>query len=425
MLTIRNGGCGTDVDSSDCDIATRSLTVYLKVAPAEVGWHWVYSAADSNVPMDDHPSRRTLLGAMATAVGASVAGCQAPSNPLQSGSGQSTESGAETGASTAAPDSAAPSSLSSRYRDAYGAVADSVATVRTYTSSGRGGQGSAFVYDDQYLVTNEHVVADADEVYVRYRDTGWIESSIVATDVYSDLAVLGITRKPDSAAPLSFVDTEPGVGTEVVAIGNPFGLSGSVSAGIVSGVDRTLPAANGFSISDAIQTDAAVNPGNSGGPLVDLDGEVVGVINSGGGDNIGFGISAALTRRVVSALADSGDYDHSYMGVRLTDLTPLLMEANDLDTSEGVYIDEVVPDEPSDGVLRGSTDEELVNDVETPVGGDVVVRMDDTPTPSRQQLSSFLALETSPGDTISVELIRDGEVRTVDLQLGERPPAES
>mgnify|MGYP000032400669 CR=1 FL=1 len=379
--------------------------------------------------MDDQVSRRTLLGAVATALGASVAGCQAPSSDeLGIGSGQSTDSG--TGSEESAPasdpaESAQSSSISSRYRDAYAAVADSVATVRTYTSAGNGGQGSAFVYSDRYLVTNEHVVADADEVYVRYRESGWIESETVATDVYSDLAVLEITEKPDGAQPLSFVDAEPGIGTEVVAIGNPFGLSGSVSAGIVSGVNRTLPAANGFSISDAIQTDAAVNPGNSGGPLVDLEGNVVGVINSGGGDNIGFGISAALTQRVVPGLIQSGEYDHSYMGVRLTDLTPLFVEANDLDTSEGVYIDDVVPDEPSDGVLQGSTEEERINGVQVPVGGDVIVRMDDTPTPSRQQLSSFLALETSPGDTISVELIRDGAIETVDLRLGERPPANS
>jgi len=367
--------------------------------------------------MDDQVSRRALLGSIATAIGAGVAGCQAPaSEQVQTGLSQATAT---------ADDTTEASSISRRYRDAYDHVADSVATVRTYTRSGQGGQGSAFVYDDQYLVTNEHVVSEADDVYVRYRDSGWIESSTVATDVYSDLAVLAITEKPESATPLSFVQSEPGVGTEVVAIGNPFGLAGSVSAGIVSGVNRTLPAANGFSISDAIQTDAAVNPGNSGGPLVDLDGAVVGVINSGGGDNIGFGISAALTQRVIPALIESGAYRHSYMGVRLTDLTPLLMEANDLDISEGVYIDEVIAGKPSDGVLQGSTGEEQRNGVATPTGGDVIVRMNETPTPSRQQLSTFLALETAPGETISVDLIRDGETQTVDLTLGERPPVTS
>jgi S1-C subfamily serine protease len=366
--------------------------------------------------MDDQLTRRGLLGTVATVLGASAAGCQAPALDT---------AGSGTGSARTPDDVDASQPDGENYRTVYERVADSVATVRTYDTDSRGGQGSAFVYSDDYLVTNEHVVGEADELYVRYRDSGWIESSVLATDVYSDLAVIEITEKPDSATPLSFVETEPGVGTEVVAIGNPFGLSGSVSAGIVSGVDRTLPAANDFSVSDAVQTDAAVNPGNSGGPLVTLDGDVVGVINSGGGDNIGFAISAALTQRIVPALIESGDYEHSYMGVRLTDLTPTIVEANDLQTAEGVYIDAVVDDGPSDGVLEGSDDDELVNGVEAGVGGDVVLQMDDTPTPSRQQLSSFLALETSPGDTIAVEVLRDGSRETVDLTLDQRPPADS
>lgn len=372
--------------------------------------------------MDEQLSRRSLLGVAATAIGAGIAGCQAPS--AEQTQGQTSDETATDDTGPTEPSASTPEvEPRDRYRSVYEDVADSVATVRTYTSTGGGGQGSAFVYSDDYLVTNEHVVADTSELYVRYRDSGWIETSVVAEDVYSDLAVLEVTSKPDSATPLSFVESEPGTGTEVVAIGNPFGLSGSVSAGIVSGVDRTLPAANGFSISDAIQTDAAVNPGNSGGPLVDLDSNVVGVINSGGGDNIGFGISSALTQRVVPSLIDNGEYEHSYMGVRLTDLTPLTVEANELTTSEGVYIDEVLDGEPSDDVLEGSDGDERVNGVRAPTGGDVVLRMDDTPTPSRQQLSSFLALQTSPGDTISIELLRDGEVQIVELELGERPPA--
>lgn len=365
--------------------------------------------------MDDRLTRRGLLGTVATALGAGVAGCQAPTLDTV-GTGGSAETTGDVDASQPADEG---------YHTVYEQVADSVATVRTYATDGRGGQGSAFVYSDDYLVTNEHVVAGADDLYVRYRDSGWIESSVVATDIYSDLAVVDVTEKPDSATPLPFVETEPTVGTEVVAIGNPFGLSGSVSAGIVSGVDRTLPAANDFSVSDAVQTDAAVNPGNSGGPLVTLDGAVVGVINSGGGDNIGFAISAALTRRVVPSLIENGDYRHSYMGVRLTDLTPPIVEANDLRVAQGVYIDAVVDGGPSDGVLEGSDGDEVVNGVEAGVGGDVVLRMDDTPTPSRQQLSSFLALETSPGDTIAVEVLRDGARETVDLTLGRRPPVEN
>ncbi|PSP93932.1 serine protease [Halobacteriales archaeon QS_4_62_28] len=368
--------------------------------------------------MDNRLSRRAMLGTLATAVGG-AAGCQAPvGNPIQAdpddGSSQATES---TG-------SANQINENSPYGAVYDDVADSVAAVQVYTSNGRGGQGSAFVYSDDYLVTNQHVVGRAEKVYVQYRDSGWIEAPVVETDVYSDLAVLEVNRKPDSASTLPFVEEEPGIGTEVVAIGNPFGLSGSVSAGIISGVDRTLPAANGFSIPDAVQTDSAANPGNSGGPLVDLDGRIVGVINSGGGDNIAFGISAALTKRVVPALIEEGDYQHSYMGVRLTDVTPQIIQANDLPVSRGVYIDEVISGGPSDGVLQGSMGEREINGVTAPVDGDVVVRMNDTSTPTRQELSTFLALETSPGDTIDVRVIRDGERQTVELELGNRPPVE-
>jgi S1-C subfamily serine protease len=320
-----------------------------------------------------------------------------------------------------APDTPTQTPVTEPFADVYEQVVDSVATVRTYDGTGRGGQGTAWTYDGTHLVTNQHVVENAEDVYVRFRDGGWRTTSIVATDVYSDLAVLRLGTMPDESTPLSLLESDPDVGTQVVAIGNPFGYSGSVSEGIVSGLDRTLPAANGFSIPDAIQTDAAVNPGNSGGPLVTLDGNVAGVINSGGGDNIGFGISAPLTRRVVPALIETGSYQHSYMGVRLQPVTPLIAEANVIPSTQGVYIDEVVTGTPSDGVLQGSEDFEYINGVQVPTGGDVVVGMGTSEIPAPPELSSFLALQTSPGDTIDVEVVRGGTRQTVQLTLGQRP----
>jgi serine protease Do len=307
------------------------------------------------------------------------------------------------------------------YAEAYESVVDSVVEIRVYDDRGAAGQGAGFVYGDGTLVTNQHVVRGASEVYVRFRNSGWLLGEIVATDLYSDLAVLSVADTPENATALSLLDSDPAIGTEVVAIGNPLGLSGSVSAGIVSGVDRTLPAANNFRIPDAIQTDAAVNPGNSGGPLVTLDGDVVGVINAGGGDNIGFAISSPLTRRVVPSLIQSGDYGHPFMGVGIANVSPLLAEANDLETATGVYVDRVVDDSPSEGVFEASTDERTINGQEVPVGGDVIVAMDDQSIPTRQQLATFLALETSPRTTIDVEVIRDGSRETVELELGKRP----
>ena len=369
--------------------------------------------------MQSPRSRRAFLGSLAAGASAGLAGCSSIGSVEET----DTESGRgnEPTVADRSGDENSEAPVRGRYADVYKAVSPSVASVAVYGGSGRSAQGSAFVYDEDHLLTNEHVVTDADEVSVRFGSSGWLTSSVVATDVYSDLAVLELSDRPAAATPLPHVDSDPAVGSEVVALGNPFGYSGSVSAGIVSGVDRTLPAANGFAIADAIQTDAAVNPGNSGGPLVTLDGELVGIVNSGGGDNIGFAISTALTERVVPSLIRNGSYEHSYMGVTLQSVTPLIAQANPIPVSRGVYIDTVVDGAPSDGALHGSTDTTTVDGVETPVGGDVLLRMNDTPIPTRQALSTFLALETDPGDTIDVRLVRDERRQTVQLQLDSRP----
>jgi S1-C subfamily serine protease len=365
---------------------------------------------------DERISRRRFLAG--TVLAAGLAGC---GSPPASGSAEETAAGGD-GRVTAMAESVNTSQQgTSVYTRVYRQTIDSVVQIQVFNDSGRQGQGSGFVYDDRHVVTNEHVVSDSTEVQVRFTDGDWRVAEVAGTDVYSDLAVLRVQDMPDDTTPLQLVDSEVTIGQEVVAIGNPFGLSGSVSAGIVSGVDRTLPAANNFTIPDAIQTDAAVNPGNSGGPLVTLDGEVAGVINSGSGDNIGFAISAALIQRVVPSLIRTGNYEHAYMGVRLTDVTPLIDEANGLDSATGVYIDDVIEGGPSDGVLEGSTGEEFINGVQVPVGGDVVVSMGGQPIEAQSQLSTFLALETSPGDTIPVEVIRNGRRQTVELTLGDRP----
>jgi S1-C subfamily serine protease len=296
----------------------------------------------------------------------------------------------------------------------YQETIDSVVTIRV--SGVGGGQGSGWVYDDRHVVTNQHVVGDAPEAVVEFTNEQWTDGTVVGTDAYSDLAVLRVSSMPDRARALPLAAGDPPIGTPVVALGTPFGRESSVSAGIVSGVDRTLPARNNFSIPDAIQTDAPVNPGKSGGPLVDLDGTVVAVINSGQ-RTLAFGISAALTRRVVPELITSGEYRHALMGVQLRTVVPPIAEANDLDRSSGVLVVEVRPDGPSAGVLRGSESADGV-----PAGGDVIVAMDGQRIPLLGALSSFLALNTRPGDTIPVTVIRDGERTTVDLTLGVRPP---
>jgi serine protease Do len=372
-------------------------------------------------------SRRRLLGALGAGLTGAVAGCSldAPGGGTTDGTDSADPGGSEPLPTPAELDIelAANEQLgqpTSPQAEVYRQLSPSVAAVRVRRPRGTA-SGTAWVYGDDSLVTNQHVVADAESVSVWFDSAGWQDASVVATDIYSDLAVLDPEDRPENAVPIPLVEREQPVGTAVVAIGNPFGLSGSLSAGIVSGQDRTLPAANGFSIPDAVQTDAAVNPGNSGGPLATLDGEVAGVVNAGGGDNIGFAISAAMVQRVVPSLVRTGSYDHPYMGVRLSGVTPPVVRANGLPISWGVYIDQVVDGGPADGTLQGSTTERTVDGQSVPAGGDVIYQMAGTDIPTQQALSTFLALETSPGDTIDVDVVRDGQRRTVQLTLGARP----
>lgn len=353
---------------------------------------------------DRSPTRRAFLGSLSAALGA-AAGCAAPVGS------QATPADAETANPGESPYTAV-------YRETVGSV------VLVQVAGPLGGQGSGFVFDDAgHVLTNQHVVAGAERVDLRYADGTWRTATVLGTDVYSDLAVLSVDdgRTPEA---LPFVEAPPAIGTEVVAIGSPFGLEGSLTTGVVSGVHRSISTAGGFTISDAVQTDAAVNPGNSGGPLVTLDGTVVGVIRSGGGENVGFAISAALVERVAPALVDRGRFRHPYLGVGIIDVSPTLAEANDLDRITGVYVDRVLPGGPSDGVLEGSTDTRRVDGVDIPVGGDVILAIDGEPIPTSGALGRYLALQTRPDQTISMEIVSDGEPITVDLTLGARPPPD-
>ena len=359
-----------------------------------------------------------MLATAGTALALGVAGCS--SSDAATDATPPTEDGPDGSPEQSAQ--ATPADVDGEFASVYESVADSVVQIRVSTPEGTG-QGAGYLYGPDRLVTNEHVVAGADRVWIRFRESGWLDARVEAADVYSDLATLRPESVPESATPLPLAEGSAQVGQEVVAIGNPLGFSGSVTSGIVSGVDRARPSPTGFQIPDAIQTDAPVNPGNSGGPLVSLDGTVLGVINSGGGDNIGFAISAALMSRVVPALARSGSYDHPYMGVALTNVTPLIAEANDLDPASGVYIDAVRGGGPTDGVLEGSTGETTVGGRRVPTGGDVVDALAGEQTPTTQGLASALALETTPGEPTDITFRRDGRRQSRTFRVGTRPEA--
>ncbi|MFB6228178.1 MAG: S1C family serine protease [Halobacteriales archaeon] len=360
-------------------------------------------------------SRRGLLAAAGTALAGGIAGCEAPSSDAPS---------RDAGEAGSVP---TVSGEANAYTAVYQQTVDSVVLIRQ--TGPRGGQGSGFVFRNpggagggtQYLLTNEHVVSDADSLEILYSAEDWRTGEVLATDYYSDLAVAEVANPPDYATELPLVKEEPPIGTRIVAIGNPFGLEETVTAGIISGTNRSMEVdystRGGFSIPDAIQTDAALNPGNSGGPLLTLGGSVVGVVRAGRGDNVGFGISAALTRRVATGLIEEGEYQHSYMGVGLAPVSPTIAEANDLDTTRGVIVTSVLDGSPSDGVLEGSNEGEQ-DGVPVPIDGDVITALGGTEITTLNELSTFLALETSPGDTITVTVIRDGSRTEVDLTLG-------
>lgn len=364
--------------------------------------------------------RRDVLAAAGAAICGSIAGCTEPQ------AGTSFESEDESPAIDR--ENRADGSV---YTDIYEATIDSVTLVRVLGvedpfGDETQGQGSAFLYDERHAVTNQHVIDGGNEVDLQYVNGDWTSTTVVGTDFHSDLAVLEVDHVPEAAEPLSLTDQHPVVGQEVLAIGNPFGLEGSMTQGIVSGVDRS-PTVPGTELQEprqfphAVQFDAAVNPGNSGGPLVDMDGDVVGVVNAGGGDNIGFAISAALTSRVVPSLVETGDYRHPYVGFVPVTVDRIVAEENGLREPTGIIVADVEPGTPADGVLQESTDETRRDGRPVPVGGDVILAIEDTPIPNANVLSTYLSLETSPGDEIEIELRRDGDRRTVSLTLGERP----
>lgn len=313
-----------------------------------------------------------------------------------------------------------PLPTANAYTELYDRTIDSVVKIRVQTARGTS-QGSGFVYDGTHIVTNQHVVGEESSVLVQFSNGEWMNGRVVGADDYTDLAVIAVGSMPDGVSPLPVATRNPEPGQPVAAIGTPFGLEGTITHGIVSGVNRSMRVEGGFSIPDTVQTDAPINPGNSGGPLVSMQGEVVGVNRAKEGDNIGFAISAAVVNRVVPAIIDDGSYDHSYVGIQTLPVTPAIAEANGLDKAQGLAVVETVDGTPAADVLEGG---ELDTTGEAPIvtEGDIIVAIDDRPVQSNQDLSRYLLLHTQPGDSVDITVIRDGERITVELELIERPP---
>ena len=287
------------------------------------------------------------------------------------------------------------------------------------TGGQRGGAGSGFVYDDEHVVTNQHVVGDSDYVELRFHDGEWRTGAVVGEDRYTDLAVVHVANLPETATPLPVADENPDPGERVAAIGNPMGLDGTITVGYVSGTNRSNPTGTGFTIPETIQTDAAVNPGNSGGPLLTLDGTVVGVNRAKGGDSIGFAIAPVIVNRVVPGLVAEGCFRAAYLNVRTIDVSPTVAEANRLDDTGGVLV--VDAGRNSGETLRGCDRLTRVRGREVPTGGDVIVGVADRTVRSTEELTSYLLTEAAPGDSVELRVERDGTEFTDSVSLGERP----
>ncbi len=339
-----------------------------------------------------------------------------------------TKSVQEGGEGATGPSGMPEGSLASLYQ----AVNPGVVNIRVYVQrAGMTGEGagSGFLIDDEgHIVTNDHVVAQAEVVTVIFHDGLETPAEVVGRDPDSDLAIVKADEVPQGAHPLQIAASgEVQAGDWVVAIGNPFSLGGSMSLGIVSAVGRTIPTAETpFSIPKAIQTDAAINPGNSGGPLLNLDGQVVGVnaqirSNTGTSSGVGFAIPSDVVRLVAPALIEEGSYAWPWIGVTGGTVNLLLQEANELETQQGAYIATVVEDGPADKAgLRGATGERSFLGQAVPVGGDVIVEIDGEPVRDFADLLTHVAFQR-PGDEVTLTILRDGSREQVALELEARP----
>jgi serine protease Do len=309
--------------------------------------------------------------------------------------------------------------------------------------------GSGFVFDRQgHIVTNNHVIYGGSNVTITFSNGTIYTAEVVGADIFSDIAVLKVvTNEEETAQGVSkgFIPLPLGnssmlaIGDEVAAIGNPFGLTGSMTTGVVSGLGRlipiqttnitTTPEARAFSIPNIIQTDAAINPGNSGGPLLNMNGEVVGlntaVLSSGQFfSGIGFSIPSDTLRIIVPALIANGTYLHPWVGVAGIDITPEIALALGLEEARGLLVVDITPGSPADkSGIRGG-DMPITNITgfeELRLGGDIIMNVNDQRVNKTDDLLSYIETNKQVGDTVTMAILRDGKLIEIDLVLGSRP----
>ena len=293
----------------------------------------------------------------------------------------------------------------------------------------RGNMGSGFVYkDDGYIITNHHVVDNAERVTITFLDGESYIAKIIGTDADLDIAVLKVEIGSTYLQPIPIGDSSHlKVGEPIAAIGNPFGLSGSMTSGIISQIGRLLPQDSGYSIPDVIQTDAAINPGNSGGPLLNMKGEVVGMntaIQSATGEftGVGFAVPSNTIKKVVPVLIRDGIFHHPWMGISGSDVDPDLAKIRELNSSKGFLIASVIEGSPAEAAgLQGITITKEIDGREYALDGDIIVKIDDIVVRQISDILIHLQREKSIGDELIMTVNRDGTLIEAVLVLGERP----
>lgn len=292
-----------------------------------------------------------------------------------------------------------------------------------------GGVGSGFVFDKKgHIITNSHVVNNAKKVIVTFLDGRSYNAEIIGVDKFTDIAVIKVNSDLVLLHPLSLGDSSNlKVGEQIAAIGNPFGLSGSMTSGIVSQLGRLLPSGAGYSIPDVIQTDAAINPGNSGGPLLNMRGDVVGIntaIQSTTGEftGVGFAIPSQTVAKIVPTLIQKGEYKHPWIGIAGRDIDPDLANVLELKEAVGFLVITVVEDSPAQKAgLIGSDKSIEAEGINYPVGGDIILSVDGIEVRKIDDILIHLQRAKSVGDEMVLEILRDGRTTNVTITLQERP----
>ena len=295
---------------------------------------------------------------------------------------------------------------------------------------GGGGVGSGFVYDSLgHIITNDHVVENAQKITVTFLDGRSYKAKVIGKDHFTDLAVIKVNTSSNALTPLPVGNSSKlRVGEQIAAIGNPFGLSGSMSSGIVSQVGRVLPSQDrGFQIPDIIQTDAAINPGNSGGPLLNMKGEVIGIntaiqSDSGSFAGVGFAIPANTLKKIIPVLIENQTYHHPWVGISGRDVDPDLADVLHLKDARGFLIINVLDDSPAEKAgLRGTNQTKEVDGVRYQLGGDLIIGVDSQIVRKIDDILIHLQRDKKVGDSMILQVLRDGKVSDVVITLKERP----